>query len=199
MKIITLVSSDFEENTYLLIDGNNAVVIDPGVSLLEIQSFLASHKATIRYILLTHGHYDHILAAQQLNAPIYAHENEEKMLKDPDLNLSARIIKPSLSLNNINTYKGSMHKLDTFDIFHTPGHSAGSVVIKEGNDLFTGDTLFLDTVGRTDVPTGDSKQLRQSLKVFDSLDKGLMCYPGHGGPFLLGAAYAVNYFLKKNY
>lgn len=196
MRILTLVSSDFEENTYLLVEGGNAVVIDPGASPLEIQSFLAGQKAKIRYILLTHGHYDHILAAQQLNCPVYAHEAEKKMLEDPNTNLSARIIKPALSLKNVNYYKGSAYKMDTFEIFHTPGHSAGSVVIKEGNDLFTGDTLFFDTVGRTDVPTGSAKTLKESLKVFDNLDKGLVCYPGHGEPFKLSEAYKSNYFLK---
>ncbi len=197
MDITTLVSDTFEENTYLLIDGSNAVVIDPGASVMEIQSFLASREAKIKYILLTHGHYDHILAARQLNAPIHAHENEKKMLEDPNTNLSARIIKPALSLKNVNYYRGSAHKIDTFEIFHAPGHSAGSVVIKEGNDLFTGDTLFMDTVGRTDAPTGDSKSLKESMKVFEKFDNGLMCYPGHGEPFKLAEAYKINYFLNR--
>jgi hydroxyacylglutathione hydrolase len=196
MEIITLISDDFEENTYILEYRGNAVVIDPGADANILKSKIQDLKLNLKYILLTHGHYDHILAAQALNAPIYAHENEKNMLEDPSVNLSARVIKPPLSFKNVNYYKNNPYKLDTFEIFHTPGHTAGSVVIKEGNDLFTGDTLFIDTVGRTDMPTGDSKKLKESLKIFNSFDKNTMCYPGHGEPFILKDAYKNNYFLR---
>jgi hydroxyacylglutathione hydrolase len=196
MQIKTLVSDLFEENTYIIANNGTAVVIDPGASILELQSMIASLKSSVKYTLLTHGHYDHIISALALGAPVYAHENEKIMLEDPNINLSAHIINPRLSLKNVNYYKGKSYKMDEFEIYHTPGHTAGSVVIKTGNDLFTGDTLFYDSVGRTDTPTGDPKALKTSLKIFDGFDREIMCYPGHGEQFKLGDAYKTNYFLK---
>jgi glyoxylase-like metal-dependent hydrolase (beta-lactamase superfamily II) len=173
------------------------VVIDPGASILEMRSIIANLKSSVKYALLTHGHYDHIISALVLGAPVYAHEAEKSMLEDPKINLSSHI-RQNIILKNVNYFRGKTRKLDEFEIFHTPGHTAGSVIIKTGTNLFTGDTLFLDTVGRTDGPTGDAKQLKASLKIFDSFDKDLMCYPGHGEPFLLSEAYEANYFLKKD-
>jgi hydroxyacylglutathione hydrolase len=196
MNIKTLVSDAFEENTYIISDNTASVVIDPGADVAAIQSKIQNLNSKIKYILLTHGHYDHIISALALGAPVYAHENEKRMLEDASINLSSHI-RQNIILKGVNYFKGNSYKLDEFEFFHTPGHTAGGVVIKSGNNLFTGDTLFLDTVGRTDGPTGDAKQLRNSLKVFDSFDKGLMCYPGHGEPFKLGEAYEANYFLKK--
>jgi len=195
MQIKTLVSDAFEENTYIIEDNGSIAVIDPGASILELRSIIANMKSTLKYTLLTHGHYDHILSAMALGAPIYAHENEKRMLEDSGVNLSSRIGQ-KIVLKGVNYFKGDKFTLDEFEFYHTPGHTAGGVVIKTGNNLFTGDTLFLDTVGRTDTPTGDPKLLQKSMKVFDSFDKGLTCYPGHGELFLLTDAYAVNYFLR---
>lgn len=198
MQIVTVTSPDFQENTYLVVRDSQAVVIDPGSDAAEIKSQILNHKSQIKYILLTHGHYDHILGASAMAAPIYAHEAEKQMIETPEINLSSFVAGDRISIKGVNYFGGAVHKMDEFEFYHTPGHTAGCVVIKAGNNLFTGDTLFEDTVGRTDVPTGDSKELRKSLKIFDSFDKNLMCYPGHGAPFLLADAYKVNYFLKSN-
>lgn len=199
MRVETLVSGGFEENTYLLSDGKDAYVIDPGIDASAIHSVIYNLHSTLKYVLLTHGHYDHIIGAQALNAPIYAHEGEKALIESGTVNLSAYITGKEISLKSVNYIKGVKAEMGGFEFYHTPGHTAGSMVIKAGDALFTGDTLFYDTVGRTDVPTGDSRLLRASLKVFDGFDKGLTCYPGHGEPFKLGDAFKVNYFLKKNF
>jgi hydroxyacylglutathione hydrolase len=196
MKVITLVSDTYRENTYILVNDSFCVVVDPGADAGEIQSQITNLKLQIKYILLTHGHYDHILGALALHSPIYAHENEKILLENSGLNLSAYAGTADISLDKVIFLNGENGKLDEFEFIHTPGHTAGCMVVKTGNILFTGDTLFLDTVGRTDVPTGDSKQLLKSLKVFDTLDKNLVCYPGHGEPFILADAYKVNCFLR---
>jgi hydroxyacylglutathione hydrolase len=197
MNIKTLISDTFEENTYIITDNSSSVIIDPGADAAAIQSKIQNLNSKIKYILLTHGHYDHIISALAMGAPVHAHEAEKTMLEDASINLSSHI-RQNIILKGVNYFKGETYKLDGFEVYHTPGHTAGSVIIKAGTNLFTGDTLFLDTVGRTDGPTGDSKQLRKSLKIFDTLDKDIMCYPGHGEPFKLGEAYAKNYFLGQN-
>jgi glyoxylase-like metal-dependent hydrolase (beta-lactamase superfamily II) len=197
MKVHMIVSPDFGENTYLVEAGDGIAVIDPGADPEAIKLQIANSKLKIRYILLTHGHYDHILGAAALNAPVYAHESERNALVNPAVNLSTWLpAGGELTLKGVNYYNGEKHEMGGFTFYHTPGHTAGCVVIKYDGCLFTGDTLFVDTVGRTDVPTGDAKKLQASLKLFLTLDKSLTCYPGHGEPFTLEQAFKVNYFLK---
>ncbi len=198
MEVLTFISDDFQENTYFLIDNKNLIIIDPGVDFKLIKSEISKNKFIIKYILLTHGHYDHIISAAGLDAVIYAHENEKILIEDAELNLSVYAINNKIILKNVNYYTGPKYELDNFEIFHTPGHTDGSVIIKSGNNLFTGDTLFFNTVGRTDLPTGDSLKLQESLEIFKKFSKNTICYPGHGAPpFLLGDAFKQNYFLKN--
>lgn len=197
MKIVTFISEDFQENTYFLINNNDAVIIDPGLKIESIKPFISKEKLKIKYVLLTHGHYDHIASAASLPVLFYAHEDEKLLMEDGEINLSVYVKNKNITLKNIRYFSGEKYEMDNFEIYHTPGHTAGSVIIKAGNNLFTGDTLFLDTVGRTDLPTGDARKLQQSLEIFDSFDKNIMCFPGHGKPFKLSDAYKYNYFLSE--
>lgn len=197
MKIVTFISKDFQENTYFLIDNNEAIIIDPGINIELIKPFILKKKLKIKYVLLTHGHYDHIVSTAAFDVVIYAHEQERLLIEDAKMNLSIFALNKKIILKNVKYYTDPIFELDNFKIFHTPGHTAGSVIIKTGNYLFTGDTLFLDTVGRSDLPTGDAEKLQQSLTIFDRFDKKTICYPGHGKPFRLLDAYKYNYFLSK--
>lgn len=197
MEILTFVSDDFQENTYFIIDNNEVVIIDPGIDAIKIKSEISKRNLKIKYTLLTHGHYDHILSAAALDSVIYAHEDEKIILEDPEINLSLYISSKKLILKNVKYFTGSKFELDNFEIFHTPGHTSGSVIIKIYNNLFTGDTLFLDTVGRTDLPSGDMNKLLNSLKIFHRFDKNIICYPGHGNFFMLSDALKYNYFLQN--
>jgi len=195
-RVITLTEPSIAENTYIVISGSKAAVIDPGADIETIKSEVSKAGAEIASVLLTHGHYDHIASAKRLDAKIYAHENERPLLENPAINMSAYAKSGPVALDKAVYLDGEEANADGFVFYHTPGHTSGSCVIKYGDLLFTGDTLFLDTVGRTDLPTGDPRAMKESLKVFGSFDCDIMCYPGHGSPFKLKDAYRVNYFLR---
>ncbi len=193
MEVITLISEDFQENTYLLIKGSDAVIIDPGINPTILKSEISNKNLKIKFILLTHGHYDHIASAASLSDSVYAHEDEKLLIEDEEMNLSVYVINKKIILKNVKYFSGNKYEIEDFEIFHTPGHTAGSVIIKINNYLFTGDTLFLDTVGRSDLPTGDARKLQQSIKIFNKFDKNTLCYPGHGQSFRLSEAFKYNY------
>jgi len=198
MQVVTLTSDGFQENTYILILDKEIIIIDPGVEKDKIKSELLKYNKKLKYILLTHGHYDHILSANFFNTLIYAHEDEKLLIEDEEMNLSILLMNKKLILKNVKYYSGGKFEIDNFEVYHTPGHTSGSVIIKYGNNLFTGDTLFLNTVGRSDLPTGNSKILQKSLQIFKCFDKRTICYPGHGNPFKLEDAFKYNYFLINN-
>jgi len=206
MKILTVVENSYEENTYIVIDEKEVVVIDPGAPFEKIRSAVNEQQPTVTGVLLTHGHGDHILALNNFKKEIiYAHEDEKTVLENPQKNLAA-MMGGDLSITGINFFKGDKYilKLNVqslifkgIEIYHTPGHTPGSCIIKIGDNIFSGDTLFEDTVGRTDFPGGNAKKLKQSIKIFGTFDRGCMVYPGHGTPFTLEQAYKVNFYLNR--
>jgi len=192
VKVKTLVSGDFGENTYIVERKSGKILIDPG-----FEQGISLPDKDFKYILLTHGHYDHIRGALLFDPNIiFAHESEKELLEDAAKNMSA-YIGGEIVLENIRYFSGERYDMDGIEFFHTPGHTSGCVVIKIEDCCFSGDTLFEDTVGRTDLPTGDSRALQKSLALFDSFDKDTLVYPGHGKPFKLSDAYDINYFLGK--
>jgi hydroxyacylglutathione hydrolase len=200
VEILTINKNDFQENTYIIAREKETVVIDPGTEYSCLREIFAERGLSVKYYLLTHGHYDHIMALPELDVfelkKVYAHRAEQKLIENAPYNLSAWTSN-NISIKGINYYEGETHIMDGMEFYHVPGHTEGGVLIKIEDCLFSGDTLFYDTVGRTDLPTGDSKKMRESLKKFDDLDKNLKVYPGHGEAFMLGDAYKTNFFLKK--
>jgi glyoxylase-like metal-dependent hydrolase (beta-lactamase superfamily II) len=198
MDIQTVTDREFGENSYIIADNGALYVIDPGADYNAVNEAVKRTGLPVKYVLLTHGHYDHTFSVRDFNGvKVFAHSEEKPLLEDASKNLSEFTGKP-FSINNINYYSGQKHSIDDIEITHTPGHTAGCVVIKIKDSLFSGDTLFYDTIGRTDLPTGDPVIMRESLRLFDSFDKNLKVYPGHGDPFILGDAYKINFYLKKN-
>ena len=190
LSFMRLVLGDLGTNCYIIgdPDSKEAFVIDPDDGPAVVDT-LQERGLTCIGILLTHGHSDHIHGVQTLmdtyGAPVYIHERDLPCLYDPQVNLSALHGRPvTITGGTIKTVKDGQHigsgKLD-FQVLETPGHTVGGVCYYMATAVFVGDTLFRESVGRTDFPGGDFEALVQSIrtKLFTLPDQ-TMAYPGHG-------------------
>ena len=190
LSFMRLVLGDLGTNCYIIgePDSKEAFVIDPDDGPAVVDT-LKERGLTCIGILLTHGHSDHIHGVQTLmdtyGAPVYIHERDLPCLYDPQVNLSALHGRPvTITGGTIKTVKDGQHigsgKMD-FQVLETPGHTVGGVCYYMSPAVFVGDTLFRESVGRTDFPGGDFEALAQSIrtKLFTLPDQ-TMAYPGHG-------------------
>lgn len=207
MKVICKPVGPVMANCYFVInDQNHCLIIDPGDDAKTLSKAINSLCVEVDGILLTHAHFDHIAAVDQLakdfNADVYICEKEFDFLTDPMLNASAVfmgvpevVIKTQPKALVIGT-----NVIGTFEVkaYYTPGHSIGSMIFAIENDLFTGDTLFQGSIGRTDLPSGSDKQMRNSLKFIQSFKTNFTIYPGHGASSTLEIEKAQNpYLIRK--
>jgi len=199
MKLIKVVTKYFDENCYLIGD-DNCYVIDPGsCDKIIIQKIKENFKG-VKAILLTHGHFDHVGAVDSLvnefNCPVYLDNNDKCFIDSTSINEYS--IKPSISLK-VNTLDAS--KIDDEDIIviNTPGHSKGSVcyLFKKENILFTGDTLFKDSIGRTDLYSGNKVEMIESLKLLKSMKENYRICPGHDEETTLDDEKKFNNYLLR--
>lgn len=204
MEIRTFTSGFLGANCYVVVEQNTAIVIDPIVEGEALLAYLQSKQATVAAIINTHGHVDHIAGNQwlheQTGTPIQIHQGDEHYLTDPNWNLSAlisehQIVSPKAARL---LQDGSQIKLaDSFlTVIHTPGHSPGSICLLGPGVLFTGDTLFQSSIGRSDFPGGDSAALRTSLQRLKQLPMDTVIYPGHGSKTTLEQELNHNPFLR---
>ena len=180
MYVKKIINSYFETNSYIFEYNNSLFIIDPGSDINKIINSLENKK--IDYILLTHGHMDHIGSVKELiklyNPKVYL------SILDKDYINGNIILDPYFDKNNYNFefIDYSNFNIDGIKIINTKGHSKGSVSIyleKEGI-IFTGDTLFKGSFGRFDFPLGNFKELKESINLLFSLDENVIIYPGHG-------------------
>ncbi len=182
MKIDVVVVGELENNVYILsLPGrDDAVVVDPGSEGERIKAALGGKKPAA--ILLTHGHWDHTGALADFpGVPIYMHERDKMMLEGEFLGFShGNGGRPRPRPTDF-VREGQTLELAglSIQVLHTPGHSPGSVCYKIGDQMLTGDTLFLNDYGRTDLPGGSQSQMRASLRRLFTLH-GVSYYPGHG-------------------
>jgi len=200
-----LVLSICATNCYIIYnkDTMEGFIIDPAANADVIDTCIKELGVDIKGILLTHGHFDHIGAAEELKklyqVKVYAHEEEAEITENGMLNLSAMFETGDSVRVDVKLHDGDTFNLCGFDIklIHTPGHTKGSscYLINDGEKdrLFSGDTIFCGSYGRTDFPTGDMRQLIDSiLNKLLVLDEDLEVYSGHGEQTFIGDE-------KKNY
>ena len=187
MKITALALPPIGTNCYIVQKSDDAFVVDPASCAEKIFECAKKNKAKIRAILLTHGHFDHIGAVDELvnltGADVYIHALDAPMLSDGTLNVSRLFSgKNMIKCAETKTVSdGDVINVGALKIsvLHTPGHTAGSVCYLCENAIFTGDTVFYEGYGRTDLPTGDYDELMRSLDKIKEKIKVNKIYPGH--------------------
>ncbi len=183
-------------NCYILGDKHEIIVIDPGGEADNICKFVEEHQLTVKFIVLTHCHFDHILAANDVQkrcgGKIVASVKEEQNLLSPDINMTGRFSRnPIAQKADIMLADGdSIYSGDyCFEMIETPGHTSGCMCLycKNENILISGDTLFFESIGRTDFPTGDFASLSNSIhKKLYILPDDTRVLPGHGDETTIG-------------
>lgn len=210
MKIDRLILGAFETNCYVVRKDEAAtecLVIDTGLDGGDLVAFLEEHQLTPVAVVLTHGHADHIvgLAALRQRYPgikVYIHQLDARLLTDPDANLSdlaglTFATEPAdVLLRDGDVIEEAGVRLQ---ILHTPGHTHGGICLyaEADNLVFAGDTLFADSVGRTDFPGGDMEQLIEGIrtKLFTLPDQTAV-YPGHGMRTTIGREKRANPYVR---
>ena len=197
MLIKNLVAGNLATNCYIVTDESTmkCAVIDPGSDSNEILNYIEENGLHPEAILITHGHFDHVTAVpavrEETGAPVYIHEK--------DAYTGGRFDHARFQADENTRYYAEGDKVRvgnlTFEVIETPGHSRGSVTLKCENVLFTGDTLFRDSVGRTDLEGGDMRELLRSiLKLYD-LEGDYEVYPGHMEASTLERERRFNYYM----
>lgn len=206
LKIRSLVVGEVATNCYLAEnkETKETLVIDPGDEMRRIDDMITENGLRPAAILLTHGHFDHVMAAEALaekyGIEIYALEKEKETLEDPNLNLCGMIGRFEVYHATKYVREGELLNLAGFSIrvIHTPGHTPGGCCyyIEEEKTLFSGDTLYAGTVGRTDFPKGSMRELLAGIRgKLLILPEDTNVYPGHMGITTIGEEKKYNMFL----
>lgn len=196
-----------DTNTYIAWDEGTRVgmIVDCGVDPSLLLDYIENNQIKIKYVVLTHGHFDHAdyieaYAKAFPEAELICHKNERAVLYDMEANLSIWGRRPRaydceytyVSEGDVLSLSSNDEKCDTecmkFTVLHTPGHTPGCICLYCEKDkiMFTGDTLFKNSYGRTDFKYGDSLLMRKSLSRLYSMDKDILFYPGHYGASTIG-------------
>lgn len=213
LKVVCAQLGPIDTNTYILIDEEkkDAMIIDPAGSAEELAKFLEENECTLDGVMLTHGHHDHIgglAGLREIYDPwklrVYAAKPEQEVLMVQDYNLSTSFgpgytTHANMMVNDRQYFEvtKAMHKCQCF---YTPGHTLGSCCyyFKDQNMIFTGDTLFAGSVGRSDLPTGDARKLLDSVnKILMQLPDETIVYPGHGPSTTIGEERKTNPFVER--
>ncbi|MEO0077667.1 MAG: MBL fold metallo-hydrolase [candidate division WOR-3 bacterium] len=203
MVIERLEVGPLQTNCYILKSGDEIAVIDPGWDAAEILRRVAELGGVVKLVVNTHAHIDHMAVNQEVleatGAELLVHQLDAGMLVEPEGNLSVmmgmRVKSPAptrLLKEGDEVVVGS----ERMKVLHTPGHTPGSICLVAKEYAFTGDTLFLDSIGRMDFPGGSERKMQASLARLQAvLSRETVLYPGHGPSGTFGRALLVNPFL----
>lgn len=198
-----IVVGPMQVNCYILSSPgtSEAIVIDPGAEPEKIKSRLKNYGLKVNCVVNTHGHADHIGANAHFAAPVYIHHLDANFLNNPQLNLSSMFGLPlSLPVQALLLEDGQKLKAGEIclEVIHTPGHTPGGICLNAGEFCFTGDTLFAQGIGRTDIPSASEKDLLSSIreKLLILQDK-VIIYPGHGPSSTIGEERKNNPFINE--
>lgn len=210
MKIKVEIVGIMQENTYFVIEEEtkDTILIDPGAEAEKLISIIEKEQLNLKYIVLTHAHFDHIGACseikQKFNVPIVLGEGEEILLENSNNNLSAIYGEPIQLKGDIYLKDGEIFKFGNqteFKTIQTTGHTPGGICLyfEKENTLFTGDTLFYGSIGRTDFPYGNSEALIKSLEKLKKLPNETYVYSGHGPKTTIGTEKNINVYMQEDY
>ncbi len=206
MQIETFVVGVMNTNCYLVVneESRRAVVVDPAVCSAQMMEYIQREDLQVEAVLLTHGHFDHIMGIDDLRkkfpVPVYVHQDEREMMNDPVMNFSAGYFGGYSFADAVYIRGGQTlsHAGYDFRVLHTPGHTRGGVCyyVETEKVLFSGDTLFRETVGRTDFPDGSMSDLVRGIqeKLY-VLPDDVEVYPGHMEKTTIGHEKRYNLFL----
>ncbi len=204
MNLIPYIGEGFSSNSYLLISNGEAVIIDCSAPSSTVERDLQKSNAVLKYVILTHGHFDHIETLDEIRdltgAEIIIHQNDAEMLTDSNKNGYSDFFTGEFTsypadktvVNGDVIHFGN----DEINVIHTPGHSKGSICLQCGECLFTGDTLFANNIGRSDLYGGDEFTIMKSLKLLSNMDPKLVIYPGHGPASTMERELRCNYYIR---
>ena len=207
MKVLVLPVGPLKANCYIVFqeEEGDCVVIDPGGDWELLLHNLKEHRLTPEAILLTHGHFDHIGAVDDLKkhtgAKLVIHSEDAGLLQDPERNLSRPFgigdLRVKATPDRL-VKDGDMLEIAglRFRVLHAPGHTMGGVFYAGDGVLFSGDTLMWGTAGRTDMPGGNLQLLLKSLSRLSDLDDSVLVYPGHGPQSTLARERSSNPYLQ---
>lgn len=195
----------FAANCYLIAcdETREAIVIDPGAEAKHILKMIEDANVKVKYIINTHGHVDHVGANEEVRAalgvPILIHEADGEMCKKPHASLASFIGKAELAQPDRLLTGGDQITVGnlTVDVIETPGHTLGSITLLADGNLFTGDTLFSGSIGRTDLPGGSFDEIIRSIKEkLLTFPDDTVVYPGHGPESTIADEKQYNPFLR---
>lgn len=206
MKILQMQVGAIGTNCYIIYDENSreGAIIDPGDNAESILGAVEKENIAVKYIFLTHAHFDHVLAADAVqkatNAQLVLHENDRYLLKKETMNDFRPFIKNYTEPRvDIAAQEGTEVTFGgiTATYLHTPGHTPGSCTIRMGDCLFTGDTMFRHECGRCDLPGGDFNQMLSSLKRLSELPGDFHVLPGHEASSTLEEERHANPYVRQ--
>lgn len=201
LKIFVL--GELYTNSYLVFNPKtkNAFIVDLPSGPANLKKFIHQENLNILFVILTHAHFDHMAGLAEFSCPFYVHKSDMPLLSDERLNCSIFLDMPFTIKREalfLSEEQALPFESRSIDVIHTPGHTPGSVSFKFGDWLFSGDTLFFDSIGRTDIPLSSSDLILQSIhqKIL-TLSSDMVVYPGHGRSTTIGREKKMNYFLQK--